>query len=711
MRPCLAVLAVLAALALVLASTAVAPPAGAQEAKSENPTPWVYPRSIKAAGRKVALHEPEVVSYDDETRAVSLRIPIEVTDSLGGTHMGVVAVSGTARLDVPAGLVQIDGITAETLTAAVPSLEKGAELAAALPEAWPKRHVLRLELITARPGQTHADAGIKLKITPPEIIVRRRPSVLVQIDGEPVMQPLGDLPLEYVANSAADLLKNSNGKWFLLLDGYWLKADSLVGPWASPEKLPIALTQLPVDHARGHMRRFIPGTRRFKRRFPDGAPKPPDPLPQVIVRQKPAELVRLLGDPLFMLMPGDKLQVVANTESDLLFHPKSLKYYLLISGRWFTADKIDGPWGANFGNLPPEFAQIPADHVKGHMLSCVPGTPQANEAVARANLRQRATIKKRVRADVRMKGKDPQTAPIEGTTARLVTNSEDDVIGFAGAYYAWADGMWFMSENGKTKYKPVDALPEGMLPLPTSCGLLHVNTTKPLGILENTVSTETTAAAQGVFIHRGAPVFGTGFRRRGLMRNKNWYPCARSFGENRWYDPVSGTFRPRSVLYQDNGSAKATLWSNYTASYGRVSGYANRYRQGGRRMFRYDAPDDSFDTSAKRPKVLMSFTRNENIVALDGILAETVPLGDRTNEPAPEGPAIAVTDDGQAYRKTDGKYEAYTAGKWAPTSEIPKATATWLDVLTEIRGRPEAIRTWAAKRRAPLPATTEITGP
>ena len=58
---------------------------------------------------------------------------------------------------------------------------------------------------------------------------------------------------------------------------------------------------------------------------------------KVIVEQEPAELILLKGNPLFTLVPGVKLMVVANTSSDVLFHPRSGKYYLLISGRWFEA--------------------------------------------------------------------------------------------------------------------------------------------------------------------------------------------------------------------------------------------------------------------------------------------------------------------------------------------------------------------------------------
>ena len=54
------------------------------------------------------------------------------------------------------------------------------------------------------------------------------------------------------------------------------------------------------------------------------------------------------------------------------------QYYILISGRWFRGESLQGPWGFVAGSeLPPDFAKIPLDNPKSTVLASVPGTPQA----------------------------------------------------------------------------------------------------------------------------------------------------------------------------------------------------------------------------------------------------------------------------------------------------------------------------------------------
>ena len=311
---------------------------------------------------------------------------------------------------------------------------------------------------------------------------------------------------------------------------------------------------------------------------------------------------------------------------------------------------------------------------------------------------------------MRLVGKKAETSAIDGSSARRVVNSEDDLIELGGMYYCWQDGVWFGGDNPKRKLGPVDALPEGLLPLPTSSGLVHVNTTRPLGTTDKEVATETTAAMHGIFLNKGTPVYGTGFRVRGLMRNNNWYPCARTYGENRWYDPVTGTFQPRNVLHGEDGRATATTWSPYVAGYGRVRAYANRYRQGGRRMFRYDHGRGRFDAAAGYPDALRHYKGRENLVSINGIPAKKLPLGDRAGEPANEVPAMVADDAGTVFRRTEtGGSESYKDGKWTaatPPAEVKSA----LDTMSRIVARPAELAAWAARRRAPLPVNPEATG-
>ena len=56
-------------------------------------------------------------------------------------------------------------------------------------------------------------------------------------------------------------------------------------------------------------------------------------------------------------------------------------YYYLVTGRWFKAKSLKGPWLAATGKLPNDFAKIPSDHEKGYVLVSVPNTEDAKAAV------------------------------------------------------------------------------------------------------------------------------------------------------------------------------------------------------------------------------------------------------------------------------------------------------------------------------------------
>jgi hypothetical protein len=70
----------------------------------------------------------------------------------------------------------------------------------------------------------------------------------------------------------------------------------------------------------------------------------------------------------------------ANTTADVIVDTANNFYYILISGRWYRAASLDGPWSFVAGNhLPADFSRIPSSSPAGAVLACVAGTPQARK--------------------------------------------------------------------------------------------------------------------------------------------------------------------------------------------------------------------------------------------------------------------------------------------------------------------------------------------
>ena len=81
-------------------------------------------------------------------------------------------------------------------------------------------------------------AEVQLKNTPPEIIVKHEPAVLIIIDGEPKLQDIDDSKLERVVNTPNVIVKYKEKTFYLAADTLWYKASDIMGPWKTTTRLP-----------------------------------------------------------------------------------------------------------------------------------------------------------------------------------------------------------------------------------------------------------------------------------------------------------------------------------------------------------------------------------------------------------------------------------------------------------------------------------------
>ncbi len=215
---------------------------------------------------------------------------------------------------------------------------------------------------------------------PPEILFAFQPTILVLIDGQPVLKPSGVAGVERVINTRAVLLKRQ-GAFYLSRNGKWATAASLDGAWTAAATPPAAVTQAAAKLApakpaateaqpRPELAAALPGAR-------------------IVVRTRPAELITVQGDPTFAPIPGTSLKYVSNTPTDVLIDGSG-GWYVLIAGRWFTAGSSKGPWRwVDPKTLPADFAKIPSDGPKGAVLASIPGTPEARESLVANAVRRR----------------------------------------------------------------------------------------------------------------------------------------------------------------------------------------------------------------------------------------------------------------------------------------------------------------------------------
>jgi len=99
-------------------------------------------------------------------------------------------------------------------------------------------------------------------------------------------------------------------------------------------------------------------------------------------------------------------------------------YYVLVTGRWFRARALTGPWSYVAGKeLPVDFFRIPDTSPKENVKASVPGTAQAKEAAIAAEIPHMASVYTDKVSFQPVVSGDPVLKPIEGTSLLYVFNS------------------------------------------------------------------------------------------------------------------------------------------------------------------------------------------------------------------------------------------------------------------------------------------------
>lgn len=448
-----------------------------QEQEQAAKTDAGWPRKVAGDDMEMTVYQPQVDSWDQVT--LQLRAAVSVKKTGSNVPMwGTLFVKARTQVDKPAGLVHLDDIQ---LT--------GANFPGAPAEAKPVLESLRKNLNTA--ARTIALARLQASksgaqavapvapaapvetrpIEPPEILHSTKRSLLVRVDGAPLLKPIDGSSLQRVVNSRALLLTDAKKTWYLCAAGRWFTSAALDGPWAPAKPVPPELDSIRRDLTAQQLVEAIdPPTDK------DGNPLPiPDDL-LIFVRTRPAFLIEIEGEPKTVAMPGTGLEYLENCNAPVFRDTASGRFFVLVTGRWFTAPAASGPWTYVPANkLPGGFSHIPAGTPQGSVRESVPGTPEAMNLLAGNDIPQTATLKRAgAQLAVAYDG-DPQFAPIEGTRLRYVVNSTTPVIEIKpGTYYAVEDGVWFQASSAVGPWTVADSVPSEIYTIPSSSPLHFV---------------------------------------------------------------------------------------------------------------------------------------------------------------------------------------------------------------------------------------------
>ena len=473
-----------------------------------------WPREVKAAdGTVITVYQPQVESWADNNlsgrAAVAVKRPNEKEP-----HYGVIELAARTAVDKSADLVTLSSVRITKSSFPGASQEESQKYLAALrasvtKQSWP----VSAQALQANLAVTQARSKqktVEVKNDPPQIIFRNVPSMLVIVDGEPALRPAKDVPaLWRVINTGALILQDPTTKThYLWAVGRWFEAKDVAGEWR-----PAASPPASVEKARAALgKQFDPlegKTADGKSVFEAGT------VPQIIVATKPTELLQSKGEPQLLPIPGTQLLYMANSPNDIFLELGPQTYFVLISGRWFSAKALTGPWAYVPGkSLPGDFARIPPNHQMADVLVSVPGTPQAHEAAIANDIPQTASVQRDVQPTPPVfDGGKPQWKAVDKTPLDYAPNTAAPVIRVdPKTYYMVQNGVWFAATAPEGPYVVATTVPSVIYTIPASSPIHYVTYVRVYGSTPTAVVVGYTPGYYGtVTTVDNVVVYGTGY--------------------------------------------------------------------------------------------------------------------------------------------------------------------------------------------------------
>jgi len=515
--------AMIAAAAAALAQTPP-PPASAPDV--------AWPRERKTDdGTTITVYQPQLERWADNNLSGRAAVSV-VRPGEKEPHFGVIELAARTDIDKNADLVTLSEVRITKGSfpgVSPPDAEKYlATLRAALPKTgWPvSAQALQANLAIAQ-AQSKQKA-LPVKNNPPQILFRTSPSMLVPIDGEPALRDVKEAPgLKRVINTGALILQDpSSATYYLWAVGRWFETKALTGEWKPGPSMLASL-----DKARAALaNQYDPMEGK------DAQDKPlfdPGVAPQIIVATKPTELLQSKGEPKFSPIPGTQLLYMANSSNDIFMELGGQAYHVLISGRWFSAKTLNGPWTfVQSKQLPADFAKIPPSHPMSDVLMSVAGTPQASEAAIANQIPQTASVQRDIQpTQVVYDGGKPQWKPIEGTPLQYAFNTGPPVIQVdPKTYYMVQNGVWFSATAAAGPWGVTATVPTVIYTIPANSPLHYVTYVRVYGSTPTTVFVGYTPGYYGtVMTTDGTVVYGTGYVYP-VYVGTVWYPPPPTYG-------------------------------------------------------------------------------------------------------------------------------------------------------------------------------------
>lgn len=502
---------------------------------AEAQAPW--PRLVALPEGDITLYEPQIESLNSLNMSARMAISVTPIDS-DQSVFGTLWLLAKIKTDRAAGIVTCQKMFVKQVRFPGATEEQIQKFTAILKSNLPQSELeFPIDWLNSLKDQEKKEEVTESEVgfAAPLIIPASRPTVLVTLQGEPVLGKSEFKGLMKVVNTPFEMYFEPGRSTYYLRararigDVIWRTKD-LLGSWELADDLSEAGSAL-VEKAA------------------DFSSLPKDvTLPEIIVSTEPAELILIDGKPLLKAIPGTSLHLVGNTRSDVLVNLNEARIYVLLSGRWFTSLSKYGPWDyVPWDQLPPDFKKIPADFDRPNVLASIPDTELSRIARLDTFVPQTATIHRAGPAPTVVYNEAPKFEPIKGAAISYAVNTESAVVKVGDVFLCCQDGVWFESAKAEGPWAVATKIPKEIEAIPPTCPIYSA---KFVGVYETDDSTVTvgyTPGYLGCYRQSYAVVYGAGLPYE-RAKGDGFHPTPFTYGFNMIYDLWDRTWKSQSGL-------------------------------------------------------------------------------------------------------------------------------------------------------------------
>lgn len=487
-----------------------------------------WPKEIKTTnGAEIMVYQPQPESLKGDK--VEGRVAFSAKEMAGNEPVfGVFWYTATVATNRDARTVDLESIRVnEVKLPGISDTTKISKLKKLLEAEIPSWGLSgSLDDLTATIEQEAAIVSEDLKNDPPTIYYTTQLTTLVLMDGEPRLQDDKDLKMKRVINTAFLMVENPDDKKFYLYGGqFWYASSSMKEGFQPVTKLPKSIAAL---------------DQQLKKQETEKAVKSESGPPAIRVSTTPAELIQSNGDAQYANIAGTNLLHVSNSTDDIFKSVTDQQFYVLLSGRWYAAPKLEGPWNYIASDkLPEDFSKIPEGSDKDNVLSSVAGTEQSKDAIRDAQVPQTAKVDRKTATCTVTYDGEPKFEKIEGTSMELAMNTSSTVLRANNKYYCVDKGVWFVSAAPKGPWKVSDERPKDVDKIPASSSAYNVKYVYVYDSTPDVVYVGYTPGYMGCYVYGPTVVYGTGYY-YSPWYGPYYYPRPVTYGFSMHYNPWTG---------------------------------------------------------------------------------------------------------------------------------------------------------------------------